>query len=87
MTRKPFCDLWSQPLKLIRFAKLRHQQENPRQKSCAGVEEMIEKVGLRSHGVKKKFDEYLEEGRLLVHRAEHLLSLYLQCRAVVNGGS
>ena len=41
-------DLWNQPGELIWFAKLRHQQEYPRQAFLTGVEELVEKIGLGS---------------------------------------
>jgi hypothetical protein len=41
-----FRDLWNQPFKLGRFARLCHQQEYPRQTPFTGVKELIEKIGL-----------------------------------------
>src|ERR1035437_8570783 len=74
---------------LFRFtwlAKLRHQQEYPRQMFFAGVEELVDKIGLDAHTTsKKKFDEYLGEGMFLVHHTEHFLPLYLEGGAVGNG--
>ena len=36
------------------FAKLRHQQQYPRQTLFAGVEELVDKVGLDAHAASKK---------------------------------
>jgi len=48
-------------------------------------EELVDKIGMDAHSAsKKKLDEYLGEGMILVHRAEHLFPLYLECRAVGN---
>ena len=80
-----FCDLWNQPLELIRLAELCHQQQYPRQAIFAGVEELVEKVGLGLPGANEEIiNKYLGEGPLLVQRAKHLLPLYLHCFAAVD---
>ena len=42
-------DLWDQRFRFSRLAKLRQQQENSRQTLFAGVEKLIDKIGLGSH--------------------------------------
>ena len=57
-----------------RLAKLRHQQENPRQALFAGVEELIDKIGLSAHAAgQQEFQEPVREGMLLMHHADHLI--------------
>jgi hypothetical protein len=58
-------------------AKLGHQEENPRQTLFAGVEKLIDKIGLGSHAPdQQEFQVHLREGMLLVHQADHLSPLY-----------
>ena len=42
-------DLWDQRFRFSRLAKFRQQQENSRQSLFAGVEKLIDKIGLGSH--------------------------------------
>jgi hypothetical protein len=42
-------DLRDQRFRFSRLAKLRQQQEDPRQTLFAGVEKLIDKIGLGSH--------------------------------------
>ena len=42
-------DLWDQRFRFSRLAKLREQQENSRQTLLAGVEKLIDEIGLDSH--------------------------------------
>jgi hypothetical protein len=43
-----------------RLAEFRHQQENPRKTLFAGIEKLIDKIGLDSHTAdQQKFEKYL----------------------------
>jgi hypothetical protein len=42
-------DRWDQRFRFSRLAKFRQQQENSRQSLFAGVEKLIDKIGLGSH--------------------------------------
>jgi hypothetical protein len=67
--------------KVFRFSRLTkfgQQQENPRQALFAGVEKLIDKIGLGSHAPgQQEFQVHFGEGMLLVHHADHLSPLYL----------
>src|ERR1039457_6803399 len=76
--------------KLFRFAglsKLRHQQENSGQTLFAGVEELIDKIGLSLDAAdQQKLQEQVGEVMFLVHHADHLFPLYLERGAGSYGG-
>jgi hypothetical protein len=60
-----------------RLTKFGHQQENSRQTPFAGVEKLIDKIGLGSHAPgQQEFQVHFGEGMLLVHHADHLSPLY-----------
>jgi hypothetical protein len=44
-------DFWDQRLRFSRLSKFSHQEEDSRQSLFAGVEELIDKIGLGSHAV------------------------------------
>jgi hypothetical protein len=68
------------------LAKLRHQQQNPRQPLLAGVEKLIDQIRLGSHAAgQQKLQKQIGEGVLLVHHADHLRALDLERRAVGDG--
>jgi hypothetical protein len=65
--------------RFTRLTKFGHQQENSRQTLFAGVEKLIDKIGLGSHTPgQQEFQEHFGEGMLLVHHADHLLPRYLE---------
>src|ERR1700722_846068 len=80
-------DLRNQCFRFTRLAKLRQQQQNPRQTFLAGVEKLIDKISLGSHAAdQQKSQEQIREGRLIVHHADHLPPLDFQCLTSGYGG-
>ena len=72
--------------RFARLAEFRHQQENPRQALFAGVEELIDKIGLGSHAAgQQKLEEYVGECRLVMHHSDHFVSADLERCAGVHG--
>jgi hypothetical protein len=60
-------DLWNQRFRFSWLAKLRQQQEDPRQTLFAGVEELINKIGLGSRATgQQKLQKQVGERMLLV---------------------
>jgi len=73
------CDPRNEALRFTGLTKFGHQQENPRQTLFAGVEKLIDKIGLGSHtSGQQEFQEPFGEGVLLVHYADHLLPFYAE---------
>jgi hypothetical protein len=64
-------------------------KKNSRQALFAGVEKLINKVGLDSHAAgQKKRHEEVGDGMLLVHHTQHLISLNLErCTSGDGSGS
>ena len=74
-------DMWNQCFLFPRLAEFGYQQKNPRQTLFAGVEKLIDKIGLGAHTAgQQESHEQIGEGMLLVYRADHLLPLYLERR-------
>jgi hypothetical protein len=74
-------------LRFIRFTKFGQQQENPGQTLFAGIEKLIDNVGLDSHTPgQQEFHVHFGEGMLYVHHADHLLPRYLERCTSGNGG-
>ena len=72
--------------RLTGLAEFRHQQENPRQTLFAGVEKLIDKIGLGAHAAgQQKLQKQVGEVMLLVHHADHLIPLDLERSAGGNG--
>ena len=70
------------------FAELGHQQENPRKAFFAGIEELIDKIGLGSHAAgQKELEEYVGECRLVMHHPNHFASANFERCTGVNGRS
>ena len=81
------CDPRNQALQLTWLTKFGHQQENPRQSLFAGVEKLIDKIGLGSHAPgQQEFQEHFGERVLLVHHADHLFPFYAE-RTTEGSGS
>ena len=69
--------------RLARLAEFRHQQQNSRQALFAGVEELIDQVGLNAHAaLQQELQEEVGETMLLVHDADHLSPADLESGAV-----
>jgi len=87
-----FCQglLGNERNELFRFAglaKFRHQQENPRQTFFAGVEELIDKIGLDPHAARQKeLKKDIRKCRLIMHNTDHLISSDSECRTGTDGG-
>src|ERR1035437_2188518 len=65
--------------RLPRLPKLRHQQENPCQTLLAGVEQLIDQIGLGPHAAgQQELQEDVGEGWFIMHHADHLLPRYLE---------
>jgi DNA topoisomerase I len=72
--------------RFTRLAEFRHQQENPRQALFAGVEKLIDKIGLGSHAAgQQESQKEIGERRFVMHYAAHLLPCYLKRHARVDG--
>ena len=70
--------LGDQRFRLSRLAK-RQQQEDPRQTLFAGVEKLIDKIGLGSHATgQQKLQKQVGEGLLLMQNTDNLLPLHLE---------
>ena len=68
-------DLRNESFRFSCFAKLRHQQQDACQAFFAGVEELVDKVGLDSHAARQQeLQEQIGEGMFLVHDADHFRS-------------
>ena len=66
-----------------RLAKFGHQKENPRQALFAGIEELIDEIGLGAHTAgQQKFEKEVGEGSFVVHHADHLIPPNLERRAL-----
>src|SRR5271154_1586178 len=75
-------DLWDQRFWFSRLAKLRQQQEDPRQTLFAGVEKLIDKIGLGSHATRQQeLQEQVGELMLLVKNTDDLPPLNLESQA------
>jgi len=75
-------DLGNQGFGLAGLAKFRHQKQNPGQTFFAGVEELIDKIGLNAHAARQqKLHEEVQEGMLFMHDANHLVSSNLERQA------
>ena len=62
-----------------RLAEFGHQQKDSRQALLAGVEELIDQIGLGAHAAREqKLQEQVGERMFLVHDADHLVPLDLQ---------
>src|ERR1700683_38069 len=80
------CDRRNQCLWFARPSIFRHEEENSGQTPFAGVEELIDKVGLSSHAAcEQKLQEQVGESMLRMHDADHLLTVNLQRIACCNG--
>src|ERR1700722_14092834 len=78
--------LGDQSLRIARLAKLRHQEKNARQALFAGVEELVDKIGLRANAAcQKKLQEQVGEVMLLVHHADHFPARNLESGACGRG--
>ena len=74
-------DLRDQRFCFSRLAKLRQQQEDPRQTLFAGVEKLIDKIGLGSHATRQEeLQEQVGERMLLVKNTDDLSPLNLESR-------
>ena len=72
------CDIFGITSRLAGLAELRHQEQNPRQPLLAGVEELIDQIGLGAHAARQqKLEEQVGELVLFVDDAEHLVPLDL----------
>ncbi len=80
-------DLGNQGLRLAGLAKFRHQQQNPCQTPFAGIEKLINQVGLNAHAARQeKLHEQVGELMLLMHDADHLFARDLERGAGSNRG-
>ena len=71
-------DLGDQGLRFAGLAELGHQQQDAGQALFAGVEELIDKIGLGAHAAgQQERQEEIGEGMLLVHDADHLVASIL----------
>ena len=78
--------LRDQAFRFARHAKLRHQEKNPGQTLFAGVEKLVDQVGLRAHTPgKEKLEEQVGESMFFVHHADHLCPLYFEGGTGVDG--
>jgi len=65
--------------RFARLAEFRHQEENPRQTLFAGVEELVDKVGLGSHAAgQKELEKQISECGFVVHHSNHFASTDLK---------
>ena len=70
------------------FPELGHQQEDPRKAFFAGIEELIDKIGLGSHAARQQeFEEQVGKCRFVMHHANHFASADFERCAGVNRGS
>ena len=61
------------------LAEFRHQKENPRQALFAGVEELIDKVGLGSHAAgQQELEKQISECGFVMHYPNHFASADLE---------
>src|ERR1700683_4236680 len=82
------CNSGDEGSRRTRLAEFRHQQENPREALFAGIEKLIDKIGLDAHAAdQQKLEEYVGKGWLVVHHANHFISANLQRGAGADGGS
>jgi hypothetical protein len=76
----------NQRLLFARLAELGHQQEDSRKTPLAGVEELIDKIGLDAHTAGQQVShEHLRKSMLLMHDADHLIAFDLERNTVNNG--
>ena len=69
-------DLRNQRFRFSRIAEFGNQQEDPRQTLFAGVEKLINKIGLDPHAAdQEKLREEIGDRILLMHHAKHLSPL------------
>jgi hypothetical protein len=75
-------------LRFAGFSKFRHNEKNPRQALLAGVEKLVDKIGLDSHAAgQQEFKKYVREYRFIMHHANHFGSLDLEgCAGAYGGG-
>ena len=79
-------DFRKQVFPISRLTKFSQDQENSGQTPFAGVEKLIDKIGLGSHAPdQQEFQVHIGEGMLLVHHADHLSPLYPECCTGGNG--
>ena len=72
--------------RFARLAKFGHQQENARQTFFAGVEELIDKIGLGSHAAgQQELQKDVGERRFIMHDADQLLLIDFERRAGIDG--
>ena len=72
--------------RLTRLAKFGHQEKDSCQALLAGVEELIDQIGLGAHApAQQEFQVHIGEGTLLVHDADHLFPRDLERRAGNHG--
>jgi hypothetical protein len=70
------------------LAEFRHQQKYPRQSFFTGIEELIDKICLDTHTAdQEEFEEYFGEGWLIVHHADHFVSVNLERCAGIDSSS
>ena len=75
----------NQRLLFARLAKLRHQQEDSGETLLAGVEELIDEVGLNAHAAGQQVcNEDISKSVLLMHHADHLTPFNLERGTVGN---
>jgi len=80
-------DFRNQGFRLARLSKFRHQQENARQASFAGVEQLVDKVSLDADASgEQELEEQVREGMLRVQGADHLFAGDLEGGAGDDGG-
>src|ERR1039458_1226418 len=73
--------------RFTQLAKIRHQQENSRQTLFAGVEELVDKIGLGAHAAgQQKRQKQVGKGMLFMNHASHLLSSRSEERRVGKEG-
>jgi len=70
------------------LAEFSHQKQDAGQPFLAGVEELIDEVGLGAHAAgQQELEEYICECRLLMHYSNHFISADHERRTGVHGGS
>ena len=68
-------DVRNQRLRLAGLAELRHQQQDAGEAFLAGVEELVDQIGLGPHSAsEQELDEEVGKAMLLVHDADHLVA-------------
>ena len=68
------------------FAEFGHQKKNSCQTLLAGIEKLIDKIGLSAYAAcQEKFHEEVGEHGLVMHYASHLFPGYLERRTRIDG--